>query len=202
MSIRIKNKLKRRREILDAATVLIEQQGYQKTTIDAIADSAEVGVATVYNYFQNKEGIVRELLVPEIQAIFDKGTTLLEHPPEDPVEAMLSLFRLTFQIGNHWQHKKLLRLVSLTGVQGYPAFDEITEWADVTADKLIRDLLGKLQQQGSIKADADVKDIAIILYSVFNQNYFYCITHDHVEPAEVFAEIERLVPVILGPWRV
>lgn len=201
MSIRIKNKLKRRREILDAAAALIERQGYQKTTIDAIAESAEVGVATVYNHFQNKEGIVRELLVPEIQAIFDKCATLLEHPPEDPVEAMLSLFRMTFQIGNHWQRKKLLRLVSLTGVQGYPAFDEITEWADVTADKLIQDLLGKLQRQGAIKADVDVKDIAIILYSVFNQNYFHCITHDDVEPATVFSEIERLVPVILEPWR-
>lgn len=201
MSLRTKNKIKRRQEILGAATQLIEEQGYQKTTIDAIAENAEVGVATVYNYFRNKEGIVRELLVPEIQDIFDQGGLIIDNPPDDPVEAMLSLLRLLFQIGNYWQHKKLLRLVSLTGVQGYPAFDEITEWADVTADKLIKDLLRRLQKQDALKAEAKVEDIATIVYSVFNQQYFYCITHDHVQPAEVFSEIERLVPVILDPWR-
>lgn len=201
MSIRTKNKLKRRREILEAATLLIEQHGYQKTTIDAIAETAEVGVATVYNYFRNKEGIVKELLVPEIQHIFDQGRSIINNPSDDPVEATLSLLRLFYRLGNNWQHKKLLRLVSLTGVQGYPAFDEITEWADLTADKLIKDLLGELQGRGDIKPQANVRDIATIVYSVFNQHYFDCITHDQVSPEQTFLEIERLIPVILEPWR-
>src|SRR5512132_3157576 len=50
-----------RREILDAAQRLFEQQGYAATTMAAIAAEAPVALKTVYIAFETKSGLLRAL---------------------------------------------------------------------------------------------------------------------------------------------
>jgi AcrR family transcriptional regulator len=50
-----------RREILEAAQRLFEQQGYAATTMAAIAAEAGVAVKTVYVAFETKAGVLRAL---------------------------------------------------------------------------------------------------------------------------------------------
>jgi AcrR family transcriptional regulator len=50
-----------RREILDAAQRLFEQQGYAATTMAAVADEAGVALKTVYVAFETKRGLLRAL---------------------------------------------------------------------------------------------------------------------------------------------
>ncbi|MCG8633843.1 MAG: TetR/AcrR family transcriptional regulator [Desulfobacterales bacterium] len=61
-------KLRRERErehrcrtILDAAETLFADQGFLKTSVDQVADAAEVSVGTVYFYFKNKETLLAKL---------------------------------------------------------------------------------------------------------------------------------------------
>jgi AcrR family transcriptional regulator len=50
-----------RREILDAAQRLFEQQGYAATTMAAVAHEAGVALKTVYVAFETKRGLLRAL---------------------------------------------------------------------------------------------------------------------------------------------
>ena len=50
-----------RREILEAARRLFEQQGYAATTMGAIASEAGVALKTVYVAFETKSGVLRAL---------------------------------------------------------------------------------------------------------------------------------------------
>ena len=50
-----------RRQILEAAQRLFEQQGYAATTMAAIADESEVALKTVYVAFETKSGVLRAL---------------------------------------------------------------------------------------------------------------------------------------------
>jgi AcrR family transcriptional regulator len=50
-----------RRQILEAAQRLFEQQGYAATTMAAIADEAGVALKTVYVAFETKSGVLRAL---------------------------------------------------------------------------------------------------------------------------------------------
>jgi AcrR family transcriptional regulator len=50
-----------RREILDAARRLFEDQGYAATTMGAIASEAGVALKTVYVAFETKSGVLRAL---------------------------------------------------------------------------------------------------------------------------------------------
>ncbi|WP_406454155.1 TetR family transcriptional regulator [Streptomyces sp. NBC_00876] len=58
MGLRERKKLKTRVAIRQAAYRLIEEQGYEATTIEQIAEAAEVSPSTVFRYFAAKEDIV------------------------------------------------------------------------------------------------------------------------------------------------
>lgn len=47
----------RRKQIVEAAIVVISQQGFQRTTIKQIAHQAGIADGTIYNYFKNKDAI-------------------------------------------------------------------------------------------------------------------------------------------------
>lgn len=52
---------RRRREILDSAIVLFEENGFEKTRIQDIANRAQVSKGLVYRYFPSKDAIFQEL---------------------------------------------------------------------------------------------------------------------------------------------
>ncbi|MFE0511275.1 TetR/AcrR family transcriptional regulator [Streptomyces sp. NPDC058964] len=56
--LRERKKIKTREAIRTATYGLIEEQGYDATTIDQIAERAEVSPSTVFRYFPTKEDIV------------------------------------------------------------------------------------------------------------------------------------------------
>jgi AcrR family transcriptional regulator len=57
-----REKLVRRREILLAARKVFAQRGYENATLEEIAEQAEFAKGTLYNYFQSKEEIFREII--------------------------------------------------------------------------------------------------------------------------------------------
>jgi AcrR family transcriptional regulator len=61
--LRERKKQKTRRAILEAAFDLFEEQGYDGTTIAAIADRAEIAPRTFFAYFPTKE----DLIYPEVE---------------------------------------------------------------------------------------------------------------------------------------
>ncbi|MEU1700763.1 MULTISPECIES: TetR/AcrR family transcriptional regulator [Streptomyces] len=56
--LRERKKIRTREAIRSAAYALIEQQGYDSTTVEQIAERAEVSPSTVFRYFPTKEDIV------------------------------------------------------------------------------------------------------------------------------------------------
>jgi AcrR family transcriptional regulator len=51
----------RKKQILSAARKLLLQKGLNGTSINQIAKAAELGVGTIYFYFQNKEDVFTAL---------------------------------------------------------------------------------------------------------------------------------------------
>ena len=77
--------------ILDAAETLFVTDGYERTTVDAVAARAQVSKRTVYNHFSDKEVIflqvlsrVNEALLSTIRAAVDEELT----PGRDLQEAL------------------------------------------------------------------------------------------------------------------
>ena len=52
----------KQKEIISAAIEIFAEKGYEYTTLDDIAEAAEFGKGTLYNYFQNKEDLYLAIL--------------------------------------------------------------------------------------------------------------------------------------------
>lgn len=78
-----------RRRVVEAANRLFVERGYRATTIEAVAEAADVSVETIYKRFRNKAGLLkaaREVAVaaaPEPDAFF----TFPSAPIEDAISA-------------------------------------------------------------------------------------------------------------------
>lgn len=65
--------------IIDGATRLFVERGYVQTTIDAIADAADVAVETVYARFRNKTNL---MIAVKDAAVTERGQVPLDERPE------------------------------------------------------------------------------------------------------------------------
>ena len=66
-SLRERQKTRRRADILAAGRALFNRQGFSATSMEAIAEAAEVGIATVYNYFGTKGRLLADILQPDFR---------------------------------------------------------------------------------------------------------------------------------------
>jgi AcrR family transcriptional regulator len=73
-----------RRALLDAARALFAQDGYDATTVRAVADRAGVNQALLFRYFGNKEGLF-------VEAVRGRAMDLLsDGPPGELLDRLLS----------------------------------------------------------------------------------------------------------------
>ncbi|MFD3498361.1 TetR/AcrR family transcriptional regulator [Streptomyces sp. NPDC058676] len=79
LGLRERKKIKTRTAIRDATYALIQEQGYDATTIEQIAERAEVSPSTVFRYFPTKEDIV---LTDEYDAVLLEE--LRARPADEP----------------------------------------------------------------------------------------------------------------------
>ena len=89
--LRERQKTRRRTEILAAGKALFSRQGYSSTSMQAIAEAAEVGIATVYNYFGTKGSLLAEILRSDFDLLFERGEALLAQDPGELDKGVLAL---------------------------------------------------------------------------------------------------------------
>ncbi|MEW9529094.1 TetR family transcriptional regulator [Microbispora sp. NPDC049125] len=92
MSLRERKKAKTRRTIQDEALKLFAEQGYEATTVEQIAEAAEVSPSTFFRYFPTKEDVV-------IQDDYDPMlVAAIKAQPSDlpPLTAIRAAFRSAF----------------------------------------------------------------------------------------------------------
>ncbi len=77
---------------MDAAWDLFGRNGFDETSIEEVAARAEVGPATVYNYFGSKNELLVSLFMRFIQQEAEHGDAALRNPPPGIVDGMAMLF--------------------------------------------------------------------------------------------------------------
>ncbi|KPI06082.1 transcriptional regulator, TetR family [Actinobacteria bacterium OK074] len=80
LGLRERKKQKTRMAIRRATYRLVEQQGYERTTVEQIAEAAEVSPSTVFRYFPTKEDIV---ITDEYDPIMEQ--LLRDRPKDEPL---------------------------------------------------------------------------------------------------------------------
>ena len=69
---RERERLQRRRDILDAAWKVADEVGWATFSVERVAAAAELGRATVYGYFESLESLVHEMAREALQDVADR----------------------------------------------------------------------------------------------------------------------------------
>ena len=192
----------RRSAMLASAAALFDRQGYTRTTFDEIAAGAGLGVATVYKYFNSKQGLVAALLKPSLEAMFQNAQRVVERPHADPAEAMVALLSAYRNVGGpNWASRELLRLTVYPGIGNEGSLTELVREADFDTQAQIHELLKRLRRAGRLNAQLPLKDAAAIVFALLNQHFAMYLSASHPSFAEIFRRLTRRVRLLFEDWR-
>ena len=101
---KIREKCRRREEIISAAEKMFFSKGIDQTTMDDIAEAAELAKGTLYLYFSNKEDIS--------YAIAEKSIGIMNHMAEavpdlklNPIDKLIALSNVFIDFANKYPER-------------------------------------------------------------------------------------------------
>ncbi len=164
-SLRERQKERRSREILDAATALIGEKGYDETSMEEIAAGAEVGVATVYNYFGSKNELLHALLAAYIEEELALGATVVSDPPQDMADGMAALFGAYLGGMARTANKRLMQEFLAMAVSKQFAYGQHAYRMKMAFMEQCRQLALHYEADKQIRADVTAEEAALICSS-------------------------------------
>ncbi len=188
--------------MLAGAARLFERQGYAASTFDEIAAEAGVGVATVYKYFNSKQGIVMALLEPDLERMLARAQRVVERPHSDPATSMLALLSAYRYLGGrNWASRELLRLTVYPGMGNEGALTELVREAEAKTQAQIRELLKTHRAAGRLRPRLPLADATAVIFALLNQHFAMYLSDPHLRFAEIFQRLGRCVRLVFVGWR-
>ena len=201
LSLRERNKVKKYLAMLNATRELLLSEGYDKTTMEAIAELAEVGVATVYKYFGTKNGLVMEMARVEMAEVLEEVNMVVADPPADLADAVIAVLAPANDMQLTKAGASLVRLLldEAWNPQG-EVWRDFSRWVVTELKARIEDLLADFQLQGELRKSVDTKAAAHIIYSLADYN-FICFARGEILSVEEMTELtNKQVRMLFGKW--
>ncbi|MFT4148778.1 MAG: TetR/AcrR family transcriptional regulator [Paracoccaceae bacterium] len=170
--LRARQKAKRNRSILEAASLLFRQVGYEAARIDAIAGAAEVSVGTFYNYFENKADLLLAIVSMEVEEVLHQGEAVVAHPPADAADALCTLIGTYYDHSLVWLTKEMWRTAMALAIQHPEApFSRRYRALDQALCTQMIALIGRLQVAGAIRRDLDAAAAGEVIFNDVNTRF-------------------------------
>ncbi|MFD6291410.1 TetR/AcrR family transcriptional regulator [Streptomyces sp. NPDC060205] len=186
--LRERKKIKTRTAIREATYALIREQGYDATTIEQIAERAEVSPSTVLRYFPAKEDIVltdeyAPLLVAQLRA----------RPPGEPwLDSLRHVFRAGMALGAPApEEAEAARLRTRLMVEVPAVRTRMTESMAVTG-RLLCQVIG--ERTGRAPDGFEVRVAAMSLVGALTEASLYWAEHGHED--DLGALVDRALDVL------
>lgn len=122
---------RKRAAIVRAAVAEFRASGFEATSMDQVAATAEVSKRTLYNHFASKEALFAEILVQ----LWDRSaaTLALAYRPDEPLQAQLSAL--------------LLQKVAMVSGEDFIDLARVAIASTIHAPERAQDMLARLAQK-------------------------------------------------------
>ncbi|WP_331725836.1 TetR/AcrR family transcriptional regulator (plasmid) [Streptomyces xanthophaeus] len=190
LGLRERKKMRTRHAIREAARLLIDERGYDSTTVEQIAAAAEVSPSTVFRYFPSKEHIVLTDDYAQVSMAF-----LRERPADElPLAALRAVVtemvhRLAELFSEEYQWRREL-------VRQVPAIRALVGEAQ---DRWVESVSEVLAERAGLPADnLEIRVLVGAVLGAFHQ----VLWGDHSEDTDLVQMIERALGVLEHPGAV
>lgn len=151
-----------------ASADLFLSQGYDKTSMDAVANEASVSKQTLYSHFANKEDLFRACIKGKVE---DYGLDLSWADPDAPVENTLVRFGMQLlELFNDKRVMAMYRLLMAESTHHPQLCQAFYECGPLTTKQLLAEYLQKQHDLDRIELD-DAFDAAELFISVVERSF-------------------------------
>jgi len=152
-----------RAQIIAAAIKLFSRHGIPNVTVEQIAEAADIGKGTIYNYFQTKEDIVVAFMVDLERRVQARLHGLANST--EPLDSILAEFvRLQFRWKRRYHTfvRVFLGQMFLHTHTFLPYMGEMQKAIDPPLEKLFQGL----QQRGLLRQDLSLAELVVIFKTI------------------------------------
>ncbi|MDX1781269.1 MAG: TetR/AcrR family transcriptional regulator [Thalassovita sp.] len=180
-TLRARQKEDRRKRIISSAKTLFKKKGYERTTIENIAEEAGVSGVTVHNYYGTKAGVLLALVVDSDEALISRLDESLSHKEGDLIELVVQFARVIMDHAMANLEKDIWRQViaavtTEAGTRLSTAYSKLDQKLAYTLVKRIE----AAQAAGTVPAETDPVHLGKALFHLQNARFIQFISSDEM----------------------
>lgn len=197
--------MEKRAAILDAAQELFTGQGFEHTSMDAVAARAGVSKLTVYSHFGDKASLFREAVRARCQAMVPERLYRM-HPGDSLRESLLRIARHHAQLMSSTETIGLWRAVSGSCSNGNRQLAQMMwEEGPTRSRELMQTLLREQVETGALEIDdvarAASQFLCLLKGDVHFRRLLGCLDEDGAQcRSEMQADAEAAVDMFLRAY--
>ncbi len=177
--------------VVQAAALVIQQFGFEKTTMNDIARALRMGKSSLYHYFTSKEDIFVEVFKNEVAELRGEFLRAIEAEPSPEAKIKAYIVKRTEMLRRKLkQHMEVVEATS----ERYDLLLRIHEIFDEDEIRIISGIL----EQGNAEGRFAVKDVRttstalVVAFRAFEYPFSKAL-----EPSELDAHLDSLLDVML-----
>lgn len=169
-------------QLLEAAARLMERDGSQAVSMQAVATEAGVSVGLIYRYFGGKDDLLLAVILGVLDSFATDVPAAVEAAGDDPVHQLAAAFRSYCEVIDKHRHAAVLtyretKSLSETGR------DRIKE-LEVSTSETLRDIL----RTGRDQSIFQVPDVELASYNLLLLAHAWALKHWYFERTLGFEE--------------
>jgi AcrR family transcriptional regulator len=190
--LRERQKADRERRILESATALFRDVGYDAARIEDIAERAEVSVGTFYNYFENKGDILLATVGMEVEEVLAAGEAIVADPPADVAEALSRLINQYYDHSLVYLSKEMWRTAMAISIQQPETpFSRRYTALDARLCAQVSTLIQRLQLRGVVMAGIDTSAVGAMFFNNLNMMFTEFVRDEAMPIARLKDDVAR-----------
>lgn len=165
-----REKLARRKGIIDSAERLFERKGYEQTTMDEIAKEAEFTKKTIYKYFVSKQEIYYEIAYRAFKALKEYTDDIVHFLDMNGYDKMAVFAERYLEFLNkHTLYSNIMLEMNPKPVQLNPEEKKIFQQTEDIADEIIFvNIVEEGIKDGSIKTTKTAYEMNFMIWGAIN----------------------------------
>ncbi len=192
VGLRERQKESRQADIARAAKAMFLEHGFDKATIEGIAQEAGVSGVTVHNYYGTKSGILLALVAENDRTLISKLETELAPPPQDVTEVTVTFAKVIMEHALLNLQKVIWRQVIATVTANSdnsiskPYFDLDQKLAQVLVLQMSR-----MQAAGVLPASVVPEHLGKALFHLQNARFIQFVCSEQLQIEDVLRRIRN-----------
>ena len=181
-----------RKKILDASIRIINQKGFNNTTLNDMCRASDVAIGTFYHYFSSTQDILAEILRIEGEEMSQFYESLEASPAVEALESML-VYQLDYFEKKGKEIVAHIYTMEISAHRGGAQLLSVLPLMDI-----ITDIIRKAQTSKELREDLDLQQCAMLFLSlIFSYSLVWLSSEEHRTLKEIaldhlMIEVERM----------